>query len=136
MESESTGLPVMSNIGAKFISSVGGYWKFQYAMATIVQSLSLIFTLIFPDNEILAQILWFISNIFSLVPLILGAYSSIWMINLGVLMMAYFGKGPLSPSYKIYGFTSTIYKNMLIIISMVGFLLFARKLQGSLYELL
>ncbi|MFW9896259.1 MAG: hypothetical protein ACFFD7_10685 [Candidatus Thorarchaeota archaeon] len=126
----------MADFGLKFINSIGGIWKMQYALSLVAQSLCFIFTLAFPQNTIFNEILWLISNIFALFPMLIGAYTAVWALNLGFLIQGYFMKDSLSPSYKFFKNSYLIYKNMLIVIAMIGILLFAKELQSPLMELL
>lgn len=133
VEDEDTGKPVMSKVGQKFFEAITGYWKFHFALSLIVQSLCLIFTLIFPENDVLADVLWFVANIFSLFPLIVGAYAAIWALNFGMLLHAYYGKSS-STAFKIYMYSYKIYENKIFIVALVGFLLFGIKLQSDLTD--
>ncbi len=118
----------MTSNSLKLLKSLGGFWKFQFVLAYVAQSMALIFTLLFSENNILAEILWFVSNIFAMFPLLIGAYSAIWALNFAIVYTAHFGRGELSLSQKLFTLSYNIYKKMIFMGALLGFLLFGIKI--------
>ena len=115
--------------GFKFFNFIKNTYKWIYIVQFAVLAASTILMGLFPNLNVLSAVISFISNIFSVVPTLMGAYTAGLSLTAicGIGRMAQSGGIELSTGYKIFLRSFEIYKKMIFSGAIVGFLLLMTK---------